>query len=306
MSQAKMVWLQILMFVPLFFIPATDVIIHPAYEQWKSDKAQAHKTAQRLVQYAAASDRQLIEQTRLLLTVLSKSRPAILNSESCGSLVADLLKNQPFFITIGVADASGNVFCNGRGATGINIADRDSFHEALRTGRFIFDGYSSAEAGGVRAIDLACPILNESGQALGLVFAAVDLKAFDPIVQDHMPENIVFLTVDSKGTILSRYPGVDQWIGRSMPNAPVVKAMLEKKEGAVQEKDLDGVERNFVFGSATGSTQGELFIAAGILEKPFDWLSEEMIKCAATLLGIIALFGFTAGWLASRHIPGRK
>ena len=301
-----MVWLQILMFVPLFFLPATDVIIHPAYEQWKSEKAEAQKTAQRLVQYVAASDGQLIEQTRLLSTALSKSRPAILNSESCGSLVADLLKNQPFFITIGVADATGDVFCNGQGPTGINIADRDSFREALRTGRFVFDGYSAADVGGIRAIDLDCPILNESGQALGVIFASVDLKAFGRVPQGHMPENIVLLIVDSKGTILSRYPSVDEWIGRSMPDAPVIKAMLEKKEGVVQEKDLDGVERNFVFGSATGGTQAELLIAAGILEKPFNWLSGEMIKNAATLLGIIALFGFAAGWLASRHAPERK
>jgi hypothetical protein len=91
-----------------------------------------------------------------------------------------------------------------------------------------------------------------------------------------------------------------------MPDAPVIKAMLGKKEGSVQEKDLDGVERNFVFSSVMQGSRPQLIIAAGIVEKPFNWLSEDMLKNAATLLGIIALFAFAAGWLAVRHLPQEK
>jgi hypothetical protein len=72
-----MLQLQIFIFVPLFFLPAADVIIHPAHQQWKNEKAESENAARRLVQYVAASDRQLMEQTRLLLAVLSKSTPAM-------------------------------------------------------------------------------------------------------------------------------------------------------------------------------------------------------------------------------------
>ena len=98
MSTAKMMQLQILILVPLFFLPTTDVIIHPAYQQWKNEKTERQNTAHSLVQYLAESNRQLMEQTRLLLTVLSKSTPVVReDSESCRSLFSDILKNQPFF-----------------------------------------------------------------------------------------------------------------------------------------------------------------------------------------------------------------
>ena len=60
MSTAKMLRLQILILVPLFFLPTTDVIIHPAYQQWKNEKIERQNTARRLVQYLAASNRQLM------------------------------------------------------------------------------------------------------------------------------------------------------------------------------------------------------------------------------------------------------
>ena len=97
-----MLRLQILILVPLFFLPTTDVIIHPAYQQWKNEKTEGQNTARRLVQYQAASNRQLMEQTKLLLAALSKSTPVMReDSESCRSLFSDILKNQPFFSDIG-------------------------------------------------------------------------------------------------------------------------------------------------------------------------------------------------------------
>jgi ascorbate-specific PTS system EIIC-type component UlaA len=38
-------------------------------------------------------------------------------------------------------------------------------------------------------------------------------------------------------------------------------------------------------------------------EKPFNWLSGDLLQNVAVLLGIMALFGFAAAWLAGRHIP---
>jgi hypothetical protein len=91
-----------------------------------------------------------------------------------------------------------------------------------------------------------------------------------------------------------------------MPDAPVIRAMLSQKEGFVGEKGMDGVARNFAFTSLTHGPPGELHIAAGFPEKPFNWLSEDMLGNAAVLLGIMVLFAFAAGWLAARHLPQKS
>src|SRR5208282_3658003 len=149
MSTAKMLRLQILILVPLFFLPTTDVIIHPAYQQWKNEKIERQNTADRLVQYLAASNRQLMEQTGLLLTVLSKTPPVVReDSESCRSLFSDILKNQPFFSDIGAADLNGDVFCNAASSARINIADREYFQQAVRTRQFVFSDYALSRATG--------------------------------------------------------------------------------------------------------------------------------------------------------------
>ena len=307
MSTAKMLRLQILILVPLFFLPTTDVIIHPAYQQWKNEKVERQNTAGRLVQYLAASNRQLMEQTRLLLTVLSKSTPVVReDSESCRSLFADILKNQPFFSDIGATDLNGDVFCNAVSSARINIADGEYFRQAVGTHQFVFSDYMLSRTTGKHSIGLVYPRLSESGQPEGIIYAFLDLKELARISEKTFPENSKVLIVDSKGTILTGYPNVDEWIGRSMPNAPVIKAMLSQKEGFVEEKDLDGVVRDFAFTSVTSGSSGELHIAAGFQEKPFNWLSWDMLQNAAVLLGIMALLAFAAGWLAARYLPGES
>ena len=307
MSHAKMLRLQILFFVPLFLLPATDVIIHPAYQQWKNEKAEKQNTARRLVQYAASSNRQLMEQTRLLLAALSKSTPVVReDSESCRSLFSGLLKDQSFFSNIGAADLNGNVFCHAAGSAGINIADREYFRQAVGTGRFGFSDHVVSRTSGKHSIVLVYPWFSETGQPQGVIFAALDLKTLVEIPEKSMPENGEVLIVDSKGTILAGYPGVDEWIGRSMTDAPLIKAMLSQKEGSVGEKGLDGVVRDFAFTSVTYGSSGEIHIAAGFPEKPFNWLSVDMLQNAAVLLGIMVLFAFAAGWLAERHLPEKS
>ena len=302
-----MLRLQILILVPLFFLPTTDVIIHPAYQQWKNEKAERQNTARRLVQYLAASDRQLMEQTRLLLAVLSESIPVMQeNSESCRSLFSDILKNQPFFSNIGAAGLKGDVFCNAASSARTNIADREYFRQAIGTRQFVFSDYVLSRTTGKHSIALAYPRLSEIGQPEGIVYAFLDLKALARVSEKSLPEDGKILIVDSKGTVLASYPNVDEWIARSMPDAPVIKAMLNQKEGLVEEKDLDGVVRDFAFTSVTSGASGELHIAAGFPEKPFNWLSMDMLQNAAVLLGITALFAFAAGWLAARYLPGES
>jgi hypothetical protein len=302
-----MLQLQILIFVPLFFFPAADVIISPAHQQWKNEKAESQNTASRLVQYIAASDRQLMEQTRLLLTVLSQSPPVIREeSEACRSLFSYIVKNQPFFSNIEAADLNGDVFCNAASSVRINIADREYFQQAVRTRQFVFSDYAPGLSAGKHSIELGYPCLSETGQPKGVIFASLDLKVLAQIPEKSLPENGEVLIVDSKGTILAGYPNVDERIGRSMPDAPVIKAMLSQKEGIVGEKDLNGVLRNFAFTSVTLGSSGELHIAAGLPEKPFNWLSMDMLQNAAVLLGLMVLFAFAAGWLAARHIPEEK
>jgi hypothetical protein len=305
MTHVKMLRLQILFLVPLFFAPATDVIIRPAKDQWKFENAQTRKTAQRLVQYIASSDGQLMEQAQLLLAALSKSSPVIRgDSESCRSLFAEILKDQPFFSDIGAADRNGDVFCNAADSASVNIADRDYFQQAVRTRRFVLSDY--APTAGRHSIDLAYPCLSDTGELTGVIFASLDLKALGRLAEEPLPENSVVLIVDSKGTVLVRHPNVDEWIGRSMPDAPVIKAMLSQKEGFAEAKDLDGIERNYAFASVTHGSSGQLHVAAGIPGKAFNWLSVDMLQNAAVLLGIMVLFAFGAGWLAARHLPEEK
>jgi len=307
MSHSKMLRLQILFLAPLFFLPATDVIIRPAYEQWKHEKAETQKTAGVLVQYVAASEGQLKDESRLLLTVVSKSAPVVNgDAESCRSLFADILKNQPAFNNIGAADLNGDVFCDTAGSASSNIADREYFQRAVGTRRFVFSDYVPARSTGRHPVEIAYPYSDETGRPKGVIFASLDLKALGRIPEKSLPENGVLLIVDSKGTVLARHPDAEEWIGRPMPQAPVIKAMLAQKEGVAQEKDLDGVVRNFSFASVTLGPPGELHIAAGFTEKPFNWLSEDMLKNAASLLGLMILFAFAAGWFAARHLPAEK
>ena len=59
--------------------------------------------------------------------------------------------------------------------------------------------------------------------------------------------------LDRPGTMVARHPDPDRWVGRSLPDAQIIRTVLAQGEGTVDLPDLDGVTRLFAFKPLIGA-----------------------------------------------------
>jgi signal transduction histidine kinase/HAMP domain-containing protein len=114
-----------------------------------------------------------------------------------------------------------------------------------------------------------------------------------------LPRGSTFTVIDRNGTILVRYPDPGVWVGRSVPEAPVVERILSQKgEGTTEANGVDGVPRLFAFTLLSGAPgSGEVYVSLGI---PTDVAFADANRVLARNLaglGLAAMLALAAAWV---------
>lgn len=68
---------------------------------------------------------------------------------------------------------------------------------------------------------------------------------------------------DHEGTLLVRHPAFEDWIGRRMPEQPLLAAMRRQASGVVESAGVDGVQRVYAFIEVTGPGNTNVYLSIG-------------------------------------------
>ena len=244
---------RLILIVLLAVIPALGLTLYTGLEHRQIAANQAKEEALRMARHVSTSHGQIIEATRQLLYTLAQI-PQVGNLEpaACSSLFAVLLKQNPYYLNIGAAYANGNVFASAIPFTRpINVTDRPYFRRAIQTRNFAIGDYQIGLIHGKPSVNFGYPILNDAGRVRAVVFASLDLNWINRLASEsQLPKRATLLVTDKNGMILARYPEPEKWVGKSMPEVSIVKAILTKGEGLEEALGLDGVPQHdilFVF-----------------------------------------------------------
>ncbi|MGQ0549628.1 MAG: ATP-binding protein [Armatimonadota bacterium] len=123
-----------------------------------------------------------------------------------------------------------------------------------------------------------------------------------------LPEGTTLTVIDSTGLILARHPDPQKWVGRSVPEAPVVNAVLaQAREGTVEAAGLDGVRRLYAFTPLGSPTQaGRAYVSVGIPTAVAFAEVNHLLGRNLVGLALVVLLGFTAAWLVSNRFILRQ
>jgi PAS domain S-box-containing protein len=73
------------------------------------------------------------------------------------------------------------------------------------------------------------------------------------------------MVADRQGTVLARLPDPQDWVGKSFPDAPLIKALLSHTgEGAFEETGLDGVRRLYAYSTPHTGHQSDTRLVVGL------------------------------------------
>src|SRR5262249_53802400 len=97
------------------------------------------------------------------------------------------------------------------------------------------------------------------------------------------------------GTILARYPDGDVWVGRTLPEAEIVRTTLAQRQGTTEARGLDGVNRLFAFTPLGGAGAPE-YVSAGLSTAGIDALTNQLLLRSLVGMLLAGALALIAAW----------
>ena len=287
---------RLLLLVALAIAPLIGMTLAVGIREREHALTSAQENLQRLANLAAANEAQSIEQALQILRDLSSVQTLQDSDEKCDELLASILSKNTDYVNFGVIELDGTVSCSAvQTPNKVNLGDRDHFKRAVSERRFIAGDYVFGRVVKKHTVNLAYPVI-KSDKVVAVLFAALDLAELDKFVIDiKLPEGSIMWTLDEAGTVISRRPDPDKWLGGKVPGArELINATLNKPALRV---DPDNIKRLYASARVGPTTLSNYRVLIGVPEDGIlaDARRDQrfaLIGLATTLL----LAGIAAWW----------
>jgi PAS domain S-box-containing protein/putative nucleotidyltransferase with HDIG domain len=298
--------IRLFVLVLILLIPALGLIYYTTAREMSHRKAHAGAEALNAVKIAAAKHEELIESTRQVLVALSHLPQVwMVDSSGCGSLFRTLQREYPFY-AVGAAGIDGNIFCSSLPLEKpVNISGEQYFREAVEKGRFSVSARVVGPMSGRPTVIAAYPSKDPEGIVKAVLIAALDLEWFNKLAaSSELPAGAEFTITDSRGTVLARYPDSEKRYGTALLDEPIIRTMLEKKEGAAELPGLDGIQRLYAFKQLSETSSVGSYVSVGIpASAAYEGATEAL---PPSLLAVVALLAAFGAWFAGDILVIRR
>jgi signal transduction histidine kinase/HAMP domain-containing protein len=301
---------RLLLLVLLATVPALGLTVYSGLKHRRIAAVRTQEEALRLAELASNNHQRLIEGARQLLLALAHALPVQKrDARACSALLATLLKQVPLYAILGASEPDGRIFCSGLPLTApVNNADRAYFQRAMATRDFAIGDYQVGRISGKATVSFGYPVVDEAGQVRALVFAALDLNWLNQLVgEGRLPPGWTLTVIDRHGTILTRHPHPDQWVGKSVPETPLVRAILPRRRGTAEAAGLDGVPRFYGFAPLHNTPGiGDVYVSIGVPTEVAMTEINRMHVGKLIALGLIGALALGLAWVGSDLLLVRR
>jgi hypothetical protein len=214
--------LRLLILVLIAALPVLAFQVYGLVQDREQRKAAIAEQALNLARLAAAQQDQFIEGARYLLAAAAQL-PEVQNrnARECDQRMAELLVQFPTITGIGAVAPDGVQFCSGlRESTGISLADRPYFQQAVRNKSLAISGYIIGRETGRPHLNFAYPALDAAGEIRAVVVLAFSLGRLSAnLSATPLPANATMSLVDGYGVLLGRDRRRFQAAGNAEPRS---------------------------------------------------------------------------------------
>jgi signal transduction histidine kinase/AmiR/NasT family two-component response regulator len=294
---------RILMCAVVMALPLLALHAYTLYREAEDDKAEAMAAVVTRSQDAAKEiDLVLGRAERMLAFLALRQELKDLDGSRCSELVKGLTSVDPLLANVGAVDLHGAPLCLSVVSPSRFKSYKDVawFKDALaRPDAFLskpFFGDISKRP----LVNLVVPIKNAQGERIGFLGAAIDLAmlADTTLLRHNLPTDSVVSLIGPDGTIFARNPGLEQWMGKTVPRGTRDNVLRADKTLFIGFGP-DGVERLY---ARTKLTHFDLVAGAGVPMQGVLAKSERgFLRSALTALGV-GLLGFLVSVWAARRL----
>ena len=292
---------RLIMIVFLAILPMVGLIIYNDLERRQVATRNSERELLRVVQNCDSDYTHTIQQSQQLLATLAEF-PAVKKFDTAASseLFAKVIKQDSLYLNIMATRRDGEIFASAQPLLPggpHNLSDRLYFKRILQTKQFSPGELVFGHALGVATLPVASPILDPSGQVLGVVAAGLNLQRLSRIFQiNELSADTSFVIIDNRGRIMFRHPDPEKWVGKDVAHSEIVRIILAQKRGLVKGRDLDGQEKLYAFLPLGGKAQ-EGFVFTGIPLQTVLAPAQQALVRNLTSLGVVTVLALVFAWL---------
>jgi len=275
-------------------IPAMGLAVYVNFEQREAGAKNVSREALWAAHSAALQTGMIFEKTRHLLREIAK-HSEIRRTEQPASdeFLNLLLRENPIFEMIAVADMHGNFVANTLKSLSYNISDRACFQRVVRDRTFQIGEYAFSRTTGQRTLHAAYPVIGTDGFPDLIVVAALDLNFFDKLREEiaHLPSGATLTIADRQGTILYRYPHQEEYLGNSLPgDSWLYMSRWSEPEGTFTDTGVDRRKRIYAFHRLDLTDQKcDIYVRIGIPAETAYAEANEVMFRQMTVLALVSI-----------------
>ena len=291
---------RLMLIILLAVVPILAAILYQAKLARDVQLGEALEDSWTVVESVAIREARFIDSAKLLLTLLADiSEVTRGDASSCSSFLKQLTEHNRIYVDLGVADVNGDVRCRASdgGEAGLSLVKSGHFHAAIKVKKFAIGDYQLHSPSRRKILNFAYPIIDQSGAPTAVVFAGLDVTWIGQLAAEHkLPEGAALTILDSKGTILARFPEPEKWAGEHVPDAALFEMLQLRSQAANNLVGLDGIDRLYAFKPLTiAAASGQIYVMVGI---PKDVAFGPVMRSLARNLSVLFFVALTASGVA--------
>jgi signal transduction histidine kinase len=189
------------------------------------------------------------------------------------------------------------------------FAAHHHFRHAVEVRDFAIGPYEIDRRTGRTMLTLVYPAPDTAGRVQAVIFAELDLAWIHRLLAEaQLPQGSSFIVIDQQGTVLTREPDRERWVGRSALGRPSFRTILEQgREGTTEGVGLDGNQRLFGYGPLISSWKGEkTYVVVAITVAAAFAEFKRLLTRQIVGLGLLIALAIVATWVASDLILRRR
>ena len=301
---------QLLLVTLIVALPAAAVIVYSGVRLRTDALGDARLGARQLAEDIAQTQAKGVAAAQQLLTVLSQlpdvreRRPAKVRA-----LLESVLRLNPEYSNIFVADLAGEVWASAVRSDPFNIRDRRYFRDALDSGKLASGEYIISRATTRPAFNFGLPYAGKDGAVAGVICMGFNLHHYRRMLAAaSLPAGTSYLLLDHRGVVLARGIDPDDVVGRSYGAAGFQRMVDGPDAGSEVAMSFAGDRRLIAWRKVRleGERTPYMFVRVGV---PVDAIvakaNRALLVNVAMLLAFLALAALVAGLVAKYAIVDR-
>ena len=127
----------------------------------------------------------------------------------------------------------------------------------------------------------------------------MDLKRVEQITaESNLPAGMTLTILDSHGTILTRLPDHEAWVGQRLPDAPHLEMIPLRRQTTKEIQGLDGITRLYAFKTVgDGREGGQLNVIASVPKAIAYREADQTLLWSLFWIAMLTASASSAAWL---------